>query len=95
MNKTSTQKRQLLLAISLICALASYFLLKKPSFQDPMETSGFFTEEKYFVPLKINSFSRANDPQLEVKIENETVLTKVDLGFSGGIRLPKDFIQSL
>src|SRR5579863_6714207 len=78
-----------------ICVLAVFCLLRKPYYKSPLEVPGFFNEKGYFVPLKISGFSRCNSPQIEVKIENHTISSEIDLGWKGGIALPPAILHSL
>lgn len=78
-----------------ISFIAWYFLLRFTEEKPYSELPCFFNEKAHFVPLKINGFSSANIPQIEVQIEDSIILTKVDLGWEGGIALPQDILNTL
>ena len=78
-----------------MCVLAGYYILHKPFFKNPLKINGFFNEQEYFIPLKITGFSRANIPELEIKIENTIVAAKVDFGWQGGVLLPSSMMKTI
>ena len=78
-----------------ICSLASFCLLRKPYYKNPLEMTGFFNEKSHFVPLRISAFSRSNGPQLEIEIEHQIISSKIDLGWGGGIALPPATLHNL
>ncbi len=73
-----------------------YFLRHIPQKQDQIDDPGRLIKEKgYFVPLKIQGFTFANIPYLEVTIENQKVPTEIDLGYSGMLSLSSDIIKEI
>lgn len=72
-----------------------YFLLRNTS-EDRAIGSGPLTKKNaYFVPMKINGFSSGNIPYFTVKIENQMVVAKIDLGYEGYIALSSEVIKEL
>lgn len=87
------------IAVAGICACIfiaiGYYLLNRSIYKNLLDVKGFFNEKEHFIPLKIKGFSRANIPELEIKIENATVSAKVDFGWRGGILLPPYTMQTI
>lgn len=75
--------------------LIGYDLLHQPFYKNLLEVKGFFNEKEHFVPLKIKEFSRANIPELEIKIENTIFTAKVDFGWQGGVLLPPFTMETI
>ena len=76
-------------------SFAGYFLFHAPEYKNLSELPGFFNESRHFVPLKINRFSSANIPQVEIQIGDKAILAKVDLGWEGGVVLPRGMMSTL
>ena len=72
-----------------------FFFFTAPQYIDWSELPQFWNQNRYFVPIKISQFSKANIPQIEVSIEDKTISCKVDLGCDSQIILPKEIIESL
>jgi len=51
--------------------------------------------DSFFVPLKIEGFCSADIPFVKVKIEGNSILAKIDLGYDGAISLLPEFMKSL
>jgi len=95
MIKTNRRSLRAFIVVLCICALAGFCLLRKPYYRNLLEVSGFFNEKGHFVPLKISGFSRCNNPQIEVEIENHLISSEIDLGWRGGIALPSAILHNL
>lgn len=93
-NRRSLQTFTFIVALC-ICALAGFFLLRKPYYRNLLEVPGFLNEKSHFVPLKISGFSRCNGPQIEVAIENHLISSEIDLGWRGGMALPPATLHNL
>jgi hypothetical protein len=58
--------------------------------------AGLLKQKKpYFVPIKIEGFSSADIPYLKVKVENQTVEAKLDLGYEGTFNFPADVLKDI
>ena len=80
----------------LLCALGVLcFLLKKSSRTRTVDAQLLAKGNSYFMPIKIDRFSSAGIPCLEVNIEGRTVPVKVDLGYEGDICFLPDIIKEL
>ena len=77
------------------CVLLGYLLLRTPEHINFLALPWFINDKSHFVPLAISGFSSGNIPQIEIKIEAKTIKSKVDLGWDGGIVLPKEVLHSL
>ena len=82
-------------ASACLCVLAGYYLLRQPSYINPLGVKGFFNEQEHFVLLKIKGFSRANIPELELKIEDTILAAKVDFGWKGGVIVPPSMMETI
>ena len=78
-----------------ICGLASFYLLRKPYYKNPLEVPGFLNEKNHFIPLKISGFSRYNSPQIELAIEDHIIASEIDLGWNGEVALPFAILDNL
>ena len=83
------------ITILCICGVAGFYLLRKPCYRNLLEVPGFLNEKSHFIPLKITGFSRCNNPQIEVTVENHIVSSAIDLGWKGGVALPSAILQNL
>ena len=83
------------IACACLCIFIGYYLLHRPSYKNPLSVKGFYNEKEHFIPLRIMEFSRANIPELEIKIQNTVVPAKVDFGCKGGILLPPLIMKTI
>ncbi len=92
MRRNRTIRYWIFGSILLACAVLGPLLLRTPK---QKSLPCFFGECDYFVPLRITAFSDANIPEVEIQIEDKTVLAKLDLGWDGGIALPTGMLSTL
>ncbi|MBS0620968.1 MAG: hypothetical protein JSS61_05880 [Verrucomicrobia bacterium] len=83
------------LVLCILLGTAGYFLFHTPGDVDLSKYPGFFNENCHFFPLKILDFTPANIPEMQMQVENATLHAKVDLGWDGGVVLPRGMIRSL
>lgn len=72
-----------------------YFLLRNVFEHKAAGSNPLTKGDTYFIPMKINGFSSGRIPYFIVKIENQTVCAKIDLGYEGHIALPSHIIKKL
>jgi len=95
--KRKINRKWFLLSIFLCLSICSalYFLLRNAAENKAIGSKLFTKRKSYFVPMKINGVSSGNIPYFIVNIENQTVITKIDLGYAGYIALSSDVIKGL
>ena len=84
-----------LIAIVLLTICGWVFFLFK---NGPQKDDGVITRTKekgYFLPLKIQGYSSADLPYLEVAIGDKTIKAILDLGYTGMLSLPFDFVKEI
>ena len=85
-----------LIAFVFLSICGSVFFLFKNTPQKDAGTVFRLTKEKgYFLPLKIQGYSSADLPYLEVAIGDKTIKVILDLGYSGMLSLPSDVIKDI
>ncbi len=95
--KSIRNKRLYMLSILVLFGTFStmHFFLKNRSQKGEKVIKSLSKEEAYFIPLKILGYSSTDMPYLEMIVENETITTKIDLGYDGMLSLPSDIIKKI
>lgn len=92
--QTQTKKQWLVLFFlvlgSILLGVLPNYLLKKGYGRFHLRNKG-----AYFYPVKFAEFSHYDIPCLALKIEGKQTTAKFDLGFSGDMSLPEEFLMTL
>lgn len=91
--RKNNKKKWLFLSVALLsgfavcCVLYTYYQgkLSKP----------LAVQKHYFVPVEISGLTSTGIPYLQVAVEGKMTTVKVDLGYSGCISLPSEFLDQI
>lgn len=88
------KKWVILCVASLGCLATSYILVSQVYRWRHSQSTHLCKRDPYFVYVPI-TLSSAQIPCVEMTAADKTITTRVDLGFSGDVKLPRDFLIEL
>lgn len=94
--RKNRRQKWLLLSIAFISGLVVFcFFLARHYRERSVDSKTSVLSSPYFIPIEIKGFSSAHIPYLQLEVENNTVALNIDLGYSGWISMPSDFLNRL